>query len=144
MSDLFYRLFPYFAAFTLGILARRVRVISFKEGKFLLKLIFYILTPCLILKIIPEIEITEKQLFLPIIAISILLFEFIISTAIAKKLTKDKKKQGVIILASSIMNTGLILPFVYEFAGETGVGSLFIFDLGNMVVVVTFLYLIIA
>lgn len=144
MSDILSRLFPYFAAFVLGIIARRTRIISTKEGKSLLKLIFYILTPCLILKIIPEIEITKKQLFLPIIAISILLFEFLISTIIAKKLTTDKKKQGVIILASSIMNTGLILPFVYEFAGDSGIGNLFIFDLGNMVVVVTFLYMIAA
>lgn len=142
MAEIYIRILPYLITFTVGFTARRLKVINSDICKQILKLTFYIFTPCLILKTIPTINLTVKQLTLPAAAAIILFTEFILATLIARKISRSRKTRGAMILAASIMNTGFIMPFIFEFAGDSGLGQMFIFDLGNMALVLTFLFFI--
>lgn len=131
---------PYVAAFGLGFTARKLRLIGEKDGNTLLKIYFYFIFPFLVFRILHSVEIGPDQIVLPFIAFSILIALFAASLFVSKKLSKEKSKRVSFVLAVSIMNTGFIMPFVNEFAGETGLASLMIFDIGNMVVIATFLF----
>ncbi|KQC13353.1 MAG: hypothetical protein APR63_00735 [Desulfuromonas sp. SDB] len=142
MADVYIRILPFLLTFGVGFAARRFKVLSSDICKHILKLTFYIFTPCLILKTIPTIDLEIKQITLPIAASIILFTEFIIITLLARKISKSSKTRGAMVLAASIMNTSFIMPFVFEFSGALGLGQLFIFDLGNMTIVITFLFFI--
>lgn len=142
MAEIYIRILPYLITFIVGFTARRFKILTADICKQILKLTFYIFTPCLILKTIPSIDLTFNQLSLPLAASIILFTEFTAITLLARKISKSRKTRGAMVLAASIMNTSFIMPFVYEFSGALGLGQLFIFDLGNMTLVITFLFFI--
>jgi predicted permease len=142
MAEIYLRILPFLITFTVGFTARRLKVLNSDHCKQILKLTFYIFTPCLILKTIPTIDLSAKQFTLPAAAAIILFTEFILATLIFRKISRSRKTRGAMVLAASIMNTGFIMPFVFEFAGDSGLSQLFLFDLGNTVLVLTFLFFI--
>lgn len=136
---------PFFVAFFLGYIAKRFRIIHEKDAKTLLKIFFYFIFPFLAFRILHDVEISSYQLVLPLISFVILISLFFVSVIFSKivLVKKFKSKKGETVsftLAVSIMNTSFIMPFINEFAGEKGLTSLMIFDIGNMLVIATFLF----
>ncbi|MBN1149605.1 AEC family transporter [candidate division WOR-3 bacterium] len=143
MLDILLRMVPFFASFFLGFAAKSLKIIEEKDARTLLKIFFYFIFPFLAFRILHDVEISSNQILLPFVSFTILISLFFVSVFLSKVILSKKIKRSesvAFILAVSIMNTSFIMPFVNEFAGEKGLTSLMIFDIGNMVVIATFLF----
>jgi predicted permease len=126
--------------FPLGYFLKRVRILKESDGEFLLRLVFYVSLPALILISVTKIRFETEFIFLPISAILILLMTYPISSFIARKFGLPKTTFGVFMIATLIMNIGFTIPFVIAGLGIEGFARLSVFDLGNSLFVYTLTY----
>jgi predicted permease len=59
---------------------------------------------------------------------------------VGKKLNISRQTLGTFVLGASILNTGFCLPFIISLLGDEGVSRFIMFDLGNVIPVITILY----
>lgn len=140
MLDIYLELLPIFLLILIGILLRRLGIIKKEEASLFLRLVFYLTMPALVLTNIPATKITHDFLYLPFIPPIIGTILFIISSAIGKQLKLAKKKLGVFIISSLILNTAFIFPFVSMIFKQDGVSRILIFDVGNAIMIFGFAY----
>lgn len=133
---------PILMVFFLGYLLQRLKLFKVKDGELLLKIVFYVTMPFLILSSTLEMEFKVSLIFIPFIAASINLVFFTISYFIGRKLKLEKKQLGSFILGSSILNTAFTLPFFIAAYGHEGLIQGALFDVGNVFMIFTFFYYI--
>ena len=105
-----------------------------------MKIVFHIAIPGLILSSFDRMDLTYQLMTLPLYAAFILLLNFIISYVLGSYIQINRQTLGTFVLGASILNTGFLLPFILTTLGEGGVAHLIIFDLGNVLLVLTLLY----
>jgi hypothetical protein len=105
-----------------------------------LKLVFYVALPGLILVSVPRIEMNINFLALPIIAMVIILVTYVLVRQIMHFFTLPSPSLGVFLIGTLIMNTGFTLPFIIAAYGEEGLARALMFDLGNAILVFTYIY----
>jgi len=131
---------PIFLLGLIGYVLKQTNFFNTSHADLFLKMVFYIAMPGLIFSSFDQLVFEINLLVLPIIAVIIVLINFTISYYLGKKVKLNRKTLGTFVLGASILNTGFCLPFVFAILGEEGVGRLIIFDLGNVILVITLLY----
>lgn len=115
-----------------GYTLRATKLVEADFGKKLLLISFYITTPAIFLRTLSDVKLNSSSG----VYLIILLAAIVLSTILGWLATKffkisNRKRAGSIVLASSIMNTGFVLPFAQSAFGTYGVA---IVALGNLVV----------
>jgi hypothetical protein len=110
------------------------------DAELFLKLVFYISLPALIILSIAKIEITTDFLYLPIIPVFVIFSTFIISSFVGKLFDLPRKTFGVYLIGTLIMNIGFTLPFFIAAYGNEGLARASMFDFGNGLLTLTFVY----
>ncbi len=98
--------------------------------------------PALVLVSFNRINFTLEFIYLPLIAVFVLLFTGALARFSGSRLKLPRDTMGTFIIAAMIMNTGFSLPFVVAAYGDEGLVRLAMFDLGNATLVLTVVYFI--
>ncbi len=142
MNGVLLKIIPIILIFILGFLLKRINVLKKEGGDLLLKLVFYVSLPALIIISVANISLSPDFIYLPIIAVLVAVTTFFASSLLGKFLGIQRKSFGVFLIGTMIMNIGFILPFIIAAYGDEGLARLSLFDFGNGFLTFTFTYYI--
>jgi len=131
MFDLAFLLAPTFAIFFLGVLLRRLSVLDDNDADTLLKVVYNLALPALLLSVLPYVELKSEFLLVALISALIILITLPAAMAAGKVAGMKSQTFAVLVTGSIIMNLGFVMPFVHSFYGDDGLARLFIFDIPN-------------
>ncbi len=140
MNEIVGKMIPVILVFFVGCLLRKFKLAGRGEGDFLLRLVFHVSLPALILIAVSRINLSWNLIHLPFIACGIILTTYVAAVFAGKLLKLENPTLGVFMVGSLIMNTGFALPFIIAAYGSEGVAKLAIFDFGNGFITFTFIY----
>lgn len=133
-------LIPVFLLFTLGMLLRRLQFAGTEHADFLLKFVFFITLPALILLKITQAPLGLDSLLLPFVNIAINLGCMLITLLVTSLMKLDRKTLGSMLISTMIINNAFIYPFVLIGYGDEGFVDIVLLDFGNSVMTATFTY----
>lgn len=140
MSNALLIVTPIIALFALGLLLRQVKLFSQEDADIFIKMAFFVSLPAIILKTIPNVEISLQFLILPIIAIVTIILMFIFTFSSVKIFNFEKKTEGIFIIGPMVLNLGFNVPFVIAAYGEEGFARASFFDIGNLILMLSLIY----
>lgn len=122
-----------------GFILRRYGVVKENHRTILMRIIFYFFLPITIFRAIGRSNIKMEFFFILITGSLVCIFCFLTSYYISRNL--DRKRRAVFVFGSSAMNLGLfIYPFYINLGYEDYLARVILFDIGQVIVVFTFLY----
>lgn len=111
-----------------------------EEAGVLIRLVFYLMSPAVIITSMSSMKFSETLIYYPISAICIHIFMYFLTLIIANKLKISDKEKVIFRGSTLIMNMTFVLPFFIVFFGEENVYLLSLFDAGNLLMVTTVVY----
>lgn len=140
MTDVFTKLSPIILIFVLGILLRTIRVVGRDDAALMLKIVFYVALPALILLSVPDVDITRDLVLLPISAAIIIITTGLFALLVYRPIVGERPVLGVVLVGVMIMNTSFLYPFFLVVYGNAGFARAVAFDVGNGLLVFTLVY----
>jgi len=140
MNPVLTEILPIFILIGIGILLRQFRVLNQSHGHSLLRLLFYIALPGLVLHSFTTTSLNPTFFFLPVLAVLIHLSALLLAWIAGRFYKLSRENFGVFLIGSMIMNTGFVLPFAMAGYGNEGVARVVMVDFGNVTVTFTFAY----
>lgn len=134
------KLLPIFLFFTIGYILKKMKILEKDEASVLLKLVFYLLSPAVIITSVSEMKIEGALFFYPVSAICIHIFMIALGGFLSKILKLNEKERKIFRGSTLIMNMTFILPFFIVFFGEKNLYLMSLFDAGNLVMITTVVY----
>ena len=134
------KLLPIFLFFTIGYILKIMNILKKEEASVLLKLVFYLLSPAVIILSVSGMKLERELLLYPISALCIHAFMIPTGLFLSKLIKLNDDERKVFRGATLIMNMTFILPFFIVFFGEKNLYLLSLFDAGNLVIVTTVVY----
>ena len=140
MQEILPKLIPIFLFFGLGILLKRLKFAEPAQGDFILKFVFFITLPALILLTLSKTSISLEKISLPFINIAIN-FSCMFATLVAAKFSgMERKTLGAMLVNTMIINNAFMFPFILAGFGGEGFALAVLFDFGNAIMTATFTY----
>lgn len=140
MSAILAQLVPIFVYFGLGVLLRRLSVADASHGDFLLRLVFFVTLPLLILTTLSKTPLTLEKVMLPFANIAVNFACMLTTLGVSKLLVLDRKTTGTMLINTMIVNNAFMFPFILAVYGEVGFSDAILFDFGNAMMVATYTY----
>ncbi len=140
MNEIIVKIIPVILIFILGYFLKRIKVLDKQNGDLFLKVVFNIALPALIILSITNIDLTFDLMYLPLIAVLVIMCTYFISRFIGKFFHLNSQSFVVFLVASLIMNIGFTLPFFIAAYGDEGLARISIFDFANGLLTFTFIY----
>ncbi|QQG38914.1 MAG: AEC family transporter [Candidatus Woesearchaeota archaeon] len=141
MAFILLKIFPVILIFILGYFLKKGKLLSKENADLFLKMNYYIALPSLLLVTVTNIKLDFEFVYLPIIAILVVLLIFCVSWFVGKKVFNlENKTLGVFLVGTMIMNMGIVYPFIIAAYGNEGIVRASLFDLGNGLMAYTFVY----
>ena len=134
------KLLPIFLFFTIGYILKMMNILKKEEASVLLKLVFYLLSPAVIILSVSGMKLERELLLYPISALCIHAIMIPTGLFLSKLIKLNDDERKVFRGATLIMNMTFILPFFIVFFGEKNLYLLSLFDAGNLVIVTTVVY----
>lgn len=134
------KLMPIILYFLIGYSLKRFGVLKKEEAGVLIRLVFYLMSPAVIITSMSSMKFSETLIYYPISAICIHIFMYFLTLIIANKLKISDKEKVIFRGSTLIMNMTFVLPFFIVFFGEENVYLLSLFDTGNLLMVTTVVY----
>ena len=140
MSDSLTTIVPIALFFVLGIGLGRMGLASRRDGEFLLRFIFFVCLPALVLVTVSGADLPAGKILLPVAAAITSLVGLSLARLYGARLGLAPDRLGAVALSAMILNTAFCIPFILAGYGEAGLTDLVLFDLGNsfMVTLVAF------
>lgn len=135
MTESLALLLPSIGWFVLGHAAARARFASDTDGQFLLRLLFFIALPALIVTKVSEAELSVEKLLLPLGNAIISAFCLGLAWLVAERRQLPKEQRGAMVLGAMILNNSFVLPFALAAFDDQAVTDLVLFDVGNALMV---------
>jgi predicted permease len=140
MPELLISLTPVFLFFGLGLLLRTLGFADTSHARFLLKFVFYISLPCLVLLKISETTLTQEKIALPFINIAVNLACMFVTLLVARLKKIDRRTLGSMLVSTMIVNNVFMFPFILAGYGDDAFADAVLFDFGNAVMSAGFTY----
>jgi len=134
------QLLPVFVSFGLGILLRSLGLAERTHGDFLLRFVFYVTLPLLILTAVPSLDFHAGKALLPVINILVNLACMSFAYAAIRLRNFNRKIAGTLVVNTGIVNNSFMFPFILAVYGQSGFADAILFDFGNAVMTATFVY----
>jgi len=134
------QLLPIFVFFGLGILLRRVGIADRSHADFLLRFVFFVSLPLLILVSVSALTFTLDKAVLPFLNIGVNLGCFGLTLLVGKLRQLDRKTIGTMLVCTTIVNNSFMFPFVLAVYGQEGFADAILWDFGNAIMMATFVY----
>jgi predicted permease len=140
MPGILLQLLPIFVYFGLGMLIRRVGIAEKAHGDFLLRFVFFVTLPLLILTSVPGISFTADKALLPFINVGVNMFCMGLSWLAVRFKKLDRRTAGTLLVNTAIVNNSFIFPFILAVYGQAGFADAILFDFGNALMMATWVY----
>ncbi len=140
MGDLAVQLTPIFVYFLIGVMLRRAGIAEQSHGDFLLKLVFFVTLPLLILTTLPNVVLTSDKALLPLANIVVNMLCLGAMLLATRRMGLDRGTLGAMAMNTMIVNNAFMFPFILAFYGESGFADAVLFDFGNALMVATVTY----
>lgn len=140
MHTILFQLLPIFAYFGLGMLIKRAGVAERAHGDFLLRFVFFVTLPLLILTSVPNISFTANKALLPLINVAVNLVCMGLAWLAIRARKLDRKAAGTVLVNTGILNNSFMFPFILAVYGQAGFADAILFDFGNAMLMATFVY----
>ena len=140
MQDTLFKLLPIFCYFAIGLLLKGKSIAERQHGEFLLRLVFFVTVPLLILLTIAKTPITSERLLLPLANILINLACMITTLAYVRLKKLPRITIGTLLVSTMIINNAFMFPFILAIYGEHGLADAILFDFGNALMMSTVAY----
>jgi len=140
LLELLVDLAPIFFYFALGIGLKKFGLADRIHGDFILRLVFFVTLPLLILTTIPGIPLSVDKAMLPLSNIMVSLLAMAAMFLLLKRLPLERGTQGTLLIAAMTPNNTYMFPFILAVYGANGFGDAILFDFGNALLVSTFTY----
>lgn len=140
MEHLIYKILSVVLIFIIGFVLKRLNVFEKSNAGVMLKIVFNVTLPALILKSVTSISIGSDFIILPISSALIIAIIFGISSLFLRKMPIKNDVKGVVYCATMIMNIGFVLPFIIAGYGDEGLARVTVFDLSNGFLTFTLVY----
>ena len=119
---------------TIGYIVKKLKIITEDNGKVLVKVIFNITLPAVILKVVSSFELNFSLFLLPIISLVFSIFILIICYFLFRN--KPKHIKGIILITVIGFNVGnFAFPLIEGIWGEEGLQYIAMLDIGNAFVI---------
>jgi malate permease and related proteins len=142
MLEIYIKLLPVFAFFVLGVGLKTFKVANHAHGAFLLKFMFFVTLPVLILLKLTQTHIGLDKLYLPFMNIGINLACMLVMLLLTRFMQIERGTLGVMLVSSMIMNNVFIFPFILAVFTDQAFTDAVIFDIGNAVMTMTLTYVV--
>lgn len=126
----------------MGQLLVRTGIATRDHGRFLFVFTFYVTVPALIFDAFVDVELTRELVTLPLAAASAIVAGYAVGLLVSRMLALPPPTFAVFLMACMIVNTAFTLPFIQARLGDAGVSRLMAFDVGNSLLVFTWVYAI--
>lgn len=140
MGAAYEKIIPIILVFVLGYMLKTGRILNKNDGDTLLKVLFNVPIPALIFLSVAQMNFIMELLWLPVIAILIILITFVVSYCCGKCLNLGRPAFGSYLVSALIMNGAFTFPFLIATKGEESLALASLFDFGNALMVYTFTY----
>ncbi len=131
---------PIVLTFFLGFLLKKVRVFNTTSADVMLKVVFYISLPALILLAMIHTTLSLDFIYLPIICIITVSVTLLITLIVGRSLHLASQTLGVFIIGPMILNTTFVIPFLLSAYGQEAIARLSVFDVGNNITIYSLVY----
>ena len=142
MIEVIWKLVPVLMPFFVGLTLRRLHVCSPKVADKLLKFTFYFTVPALVIASFYPIDMTPELFLMPLVAVLVFVSCLLVSLTVSSKLQLERRTRGTFLLGSAFMNSSLVFPFVIALGGNDAFITIFLFDSGNAIMILTLGYFI--
>lgn len=140
MLELISQLSPIFFYFLVGFGLKYFSLADRSHGDFILRLVFYVTLPLLILTTIPNTPLSADKALLPLSNILVSLLGFAAMFGLLKIMRLPRSTQGTMLIAGMTPNNTYMFPFILTVFGSNGFADAILFDFGNAILVSTFTY----
>ncbi|MEY4640207.1 MAG: hypothetical protein RLZZ227_201 [Pseudomonadota bacterium] len=140
MPAILLQLLPVFAYFGLGMLIKRAGIAERAHGDFLLRFVFFVTLPMLILNSVPNLVFSADKALLPLINISVNAVCMGLAWTAIRVRKLDRKTAGTLLVNTGILNNSFMFPFILAVYGQEGFADAILFDFGNAMMMATFVY----
>lgn len=134
------QLIPIFVFFAIGVLLRGQGLAERQHGDFLLRFVFFVTLPLLILNSVSRIDFTGDKAVLPLLNIGVNLGCFALTLLVARWKGLDRTTTGTLLVGTTIVNNSFMFPFTLAVYGEAGFADAILWDFGNAIMMATFVY----
>lgn len=142
MSAILYQLSPIFFFFLVGLLLRYKGLADRSHGEFLLRLVFFVTLPLLILTTLPQAELSLDKAILPLANIVVNVLCMSTTLLLARGMQLPRAVTGSMLMNTMIANNAFMFPFILVVYGGSGFADAILFDFGNAIMVATVTYTI--
>ena len=140
MNPFVEKVIPLIVAFFAGICAKKLKLLNKEDAPVLLRYVLNIGLPALTIIAINNVHVSADMLLIPVLAMLVVVFMYLISTGINKLIKLPKTMFGSFLVGTMIMNTAYALPFFQAAFGDEGLARASLFDIGNTFMIFTFTY----
>jgi malate permease and related proteins len=142
MATLLLQLLPIFVYFGLGMLLKKAKLGDKSHGDFLLRFVFFVTLPLLILTTVPRIELTVARALLPLVNIAVNILCMACMYLLARRQQLSHRQLGTALVNAAIHNNSFMFPFILAVFGQAGFADAILLDLGNALWMATVVYLL--
>lgn len=140
MLSVFHQVSPLILLFFIGVALRRTGLVTANDASIIIKIVFYVALPGMVLQSLTHAQITPDFFYLPLIAVSTILFNYGVGILLNRILQLPAPKLGVFLIGGMIINIGFVIPFIMAGFGNEGIARLSMYDLGNGLLTFSFTY----
>ena len=142
MASLLLQLLPIFVYFGLGMLLKKTGIGEKSHGDFLLRFVFFVTLPLLILTTVPQIELTGSKAVLPLVNVAVNIVCMGVMYLLARQQRLANAQFGTALVNAGIHNNSFMFPFILAVFGQAGFADAILLDLGNALWMATVVYLV--
>jgi malate permease and related proteins len=140
LNQILIKILPIVFTFILGFLLRKGRVFTSESADTMLKLVFHVSLPALILLAMIHTTLNLSLIYLPVICIATVVVTLPIVRTAGRSLHLSGQTLGAFIVGPMIMNTTFTIPFLLTAYGQEAIARLSIVDVGNNIVIYSLVY----
>jgi len=137
MPDILSQFGPIAFFFFVGILFRRFGFADRSHGDFVLRLVFFVTLPLLILTTLPNAELSADKAMLPLANIVVNMLCLGSMLLLTKPMTLSRETTGSMAMSTMIVNNAFMFPFILSIYGDSGFADAVLYDFGNAIMVAT-------
>lgn len=138
--EILLKMLPIFLGFFSGVGLQKSSVLNLSAGDTLLKIVFYITAPFLIVATVLKAPISNQITLYPILIVLCTVASYMLAKLFAQLSSLEPIKLGVCIIGSMIVNGSFVLPFVLQAYGQEGFSKFVFADITIAIFVLTWVY----
>jgi len=140
MTAILLQLAPMFFFFGIGVWLKKSSLAEQVHGEFLLRLVFFVTLPLLVLLSLSKTPLSTTTAMLPLAHIAVNSCCLLTALFCTRLLSLERKTVGAMLVSTSMANNAFMFPYILTVYGQTGLSDAILFDFGNAIMTSTFAY----